>query len=229
MVSLTYQQRVVQTMSLAFAGSAIAQEVGLLKNFDDWKLSKRATKWLLIAGASDPPCKTSRRRARYIDCNEESSFLHGVTKDLAKMENSLVVKKNLYNTVRDFYLEKDEAVMKLKKIFSACQKDRTKPVLYYTGHGEVGTGNWCFHDGTISIQEIEELVPPKSSYPLIISDACYSGHWANYCARKKLPGFECLAAAPEFATAQDTGEERGKFNLFQIFVVGILKISCEID
>ena len=194
-------------MSFPFAGSAIAQRVGVLEHFDDWKPSKRATKWLLIAGASDPPCKTSRRRARDIDCNKASSFLHGVTKDLAKMENSHVVRTSLHNTVRDFYLEKDEAVTKLKKLFSACKRDGTKPVLYYTGHGEVGTGNWCFHDGTISIQEIQELVPPGSSYPLIISDACYSGHWSNYCARVNLPGFECLAAAPEFSTAKDTGEE----------------------
>ena len=32
-------------------------------------------------------------------------------------------------------------------------------MLYYTGHGEIGTGNWCFADGTVSIQEIFNMVP----------------------------------------------------------------------
>ena len=77
---------------------------------------------------------------------------------------------------------------------------------YETGHGEIGTGDWCFHDGTISIQEIEDIVPSDTLYPLIISDSCYSGHWANYCIQADVLGFDCLAAAPEFMTAKDTGK-----------------------
>ena len=79
------------------------------------------------------------------------------------------------------------------------------PLHIETGHGEVGTGDWCFHDDTISIQEIENIVPFQCIYPLIISDACYSGHWANHCHRVDVPGIDCLAAAPEFMTAKDTG------------------------
>ena len=77
-------------------------------------------------------------------------------------------------------------------------------MLYYTGHGETGTGNWCFSDGTISIQEIFDMVPGGCYYPLIFSDACYSGHWANFCLGKSIGGFHCLAACPEFPTALDT-------------------------
>ena len=100
--------------------------------------------------------------------------------------------------------EKYEARAKIKKFFSICKRDGCKPILYYTGHGQAGTGNWCFTDssdngdGTISIQEIEEDVPGGCRYTLIISDACYSGRWANYCQEKELPGFERLAATPEF-------------------------------
>ena len=82
-------------------------------------------------------------------------------------------------------------------------------VQYKTGHGEVGTGDWCFHDGTISIQEMEDIVPTDCLFglsPLIISDTCYSGNWANYCNRANVPGFDCLAAAPEFSVAMDTGK-----------------------
>ena len=81
--------------------------------------------------------------------------------------------------------------------------------------GQAGTGNWCFidssdnGDGTIGIQEIEEDVPVGCHYPLIISDACYSGRWANYCRAEELPGFECLAATPEFSVAYDSDTGKG--------------------
>ena len=77
-------------------------------------------------------------------------------------------------------------------------------MLYYTGHGEIGTGNWCFADGTISIQEIFDKVPGGCFYPMIFSDACYSGHWANFCLGKGISGFHCLAACPEYSAAVDT-------------------------
>ena len=129
------------------------------------------------------------------------SFLCGVTNDLATMEASEAVKKSLHNAVRDYYLEKDESRAKIKKFFSICKREGCKQILYYTGHGEPGTGNWCFSDGQISITEIEEEVPDGYHYPLLISDACYSGRWANYCQGKEFPGFECLAATPEFSVA----------------------------
>ena len=56
---------------------------------------------------------------------------------------------NLWNKVMDLYLEKRDAVNKIRKFFNHCQKNGFKPMLYYTGHGEIGTGNWCFNDGTV--------------------------------------------------------------------------------
>ena len=40
----------------------------------------------------------------------------------------------------------------------------------YKGHGQAGTGNWCFKDGTLNIKDIERLV--GGQYPLIIADCC---------------------------------------------------------
>ena len=160
-----------------------------------------------MAGATDPPCETSTRRSR--NCDRKGSFLRGVTNDLGTMEASEVVKKGLHNAVRDYYLEKDEARAKIKKFFNICKRDGCKPVLYYTGHGQVGTGDWCFSDGTLSIQEVEEDVTFGCLYPLIISDACYSGRWSNYCRAKEIPGFECLAASPEFSAAYDSDTGKG--------------------
>ena len=56
--------------------------------------------------------------------------------------------------------------------------------IWYTGHSEKGTGNWCFKDGTISFQEIFDLYQEHFSGRLltIVSDCCYSGHWVETCA-----------------------------------------------
>ena len=131
-----------------------------------------------------------------------AQFLKGVTYDLLNMEKA--VGSKLFNTVKDLYLTKSEALAKIGNIFEACKSKKFKPLLYYTGHGEIGTGNWCFHDGTISIQEIFDMLPGGVYYPMIFSDACYSGHWANFCINKGMPGFDCLAACPEYKKAFDT-------------------------
>ena len=59
-------------------------------------------------------------------------------------------------------------------------------VLYYTGHGEKDTGNWCFKDGVISFNDIFELyVNHFKRKPLaIISDCSYSGNWINECGKR---------------------------------------------
>ena len=86
-------------------------------------------------------------------------------------------------------------------------------MLYYTGHGEIGTGNWCFADGTISIQEILDMRPEGTYYPMIFTDACYSGHWENFCLEKDIAGFHYLAACTEYSKAVDTkGLYSLKFN-----------------
>merc|ERR1719362_1182225 len=89
-------------------------------------------------------------------------------------------------------------------------------MLYYTGHGEIGTGNWCFNDRTLSIQEIDDMLPGECYYPTIVSDACYSGHWANYCLKKDINGFKCLSASPEYSVAIDRPSEGGELTLYLI-------------
>ncbi|CAH3144891.1 unnamed protein product, partial [Porites lobata] len=173
------------------AGSAIAQgpNVGRIDRWSKWKPTDESTLWLLLSGASNPPenIEISKRRPRDDPGDGNGAFLDGVTHDLANME--YLVRSKLYNT---------EAV----------------PMLYYTGHGETGTGNWCFANGTISIEEISNLLPVDCFYPMIFSDACYSGHWANFCLNNGIEGFECLAACPEYSNAFDTAGEGGDLTLF---------------
>ena len=129
-------------------------------------------------------------------------FLAGVAHDLVNMED--VVGSKLYNTVKDLYLTKHAALRHITLLFEKCKDTNAKPMLYYTGHGEIGTGNWCFEDGTISIQEIFDNMPEGCHYPMIFSDACFSGNWANFCLNKGIAGFNCLAACPEYSKATDT-------------------------
>ena len=56
------------------------------------------------------------------------------------------------------------------------------------------SGNWCFSDGTIGIQEIVQWVPEGCEKPTICSDASFSGAWANYCAQQGVEGLQCLSA-----------------------------------
>ena len=161
-------------------------------------------KWLLRSGASNPPSgiTISDRRIRDPPGAKGGTFLSGVAHDLANMEGAVGI--NLFNTVKDLYLTKSTASGHIRRLFDTCKRDRVKPILYYTGHGEIRTGNWCFADGTISIQEILDMRPEGSYYPMIFSDACYSGHWANLCLKEDIAGFHSLAACPEYSKAIDT-------------------------
>ena len=176
------------------AGSAITRgpNVGGIDRWSLWKQTTAKSRWLLLSGATDPPTdiSISDRRTRDAPGDKNGQFLNGVTRDLVNTEDAVGTK--LFNAVKDLYLTKSEGLAKIGKFFKACNPKKFHPMLYYTGHGEIGTGNWCFHDGTISIHEILDMVLGGVYYPMIFSDACYSGHWANFCINKGIPGFHCL-------------------------------------
>ena len=70
--------------------------------------------------------------------------------DLANMKD--YVGGSLFSSLKDLNMTKSEALAHVKRFFEHCKTGGFGPVLYYTGHGEVGTGNWCFKDGTVGIQ-----------------------------------------------------------------------------
>ncbi|XP_068670212.1 uncharacterized protein [Montipora foliosa] len=198
------------------AGSAIKQGpyVGRIDCWPEWKPTNAEPLWLLLSGATDPPrnIEISARRTRDTPGDKNGAFLAGVTHDLLNMENAVGL--YLHNTVKDLQLTKSHALAKIDTLFVECKRNRKKPMLYYTGHGEVGSGDWCFHDGTISIQEILEMVQEGMLYPMIFSDACYSGHWADFCCKENIFGLYCLAACPSYSKAVDTKGEGGDLTLF---------------
>ena len=146
----------------------IAQEpyVGRIDCWPQWLPTSNKTMWLLLSGASDPPSgiSISDRRTKDTPGERRGTFLAGVTNDLLNMEAA--VGDKLFNTVKDLYLTKSTASDHIQKFFDTCKLEEVKPILYYTGHGEIGTGNWCFADGTISIQEILDMRPEGTYYPM---------------------------------------------------------------
>ena len=60
----------------------------------------------------------------------------------------------------------------------------TLAMIWHSGHGERGTGNWCFKDGTVSFQDIFDHYMKHfwGSILTVISDSCYSGKWVYACA-----------------------------------------------
>ena len=181
------------------AGSAIDQNI---LQVHEWVKSKcpcvENQRWLLLCGATDPPSFSKTGNGGYEPVDTTTNYLSGVTRDLVHMED--IVESKLYNTVKDMYLTKANAANHIKNFFEYCKTDDFKPVLYYTGHGGSNSGNWCFKDGTIGITEIVKMVPKEGKMPLIISDTCHSGYWANFCLKKGIPELQCLAACPEYAT-----------------------------
>ena len=58
-------------------------------------------------------------------------------------------------------------------------------IIWYTGHGEKNTGNWCFKDGVITFQDIFGLYMDyyRGKRLTIQSDCSYSGNWIKDCVK----------------------------------------------
>ena len=77
-----------------YAGSALKQGVGKLSEWDEWKpTSVSSYRWLLLAGATDPPKEVSvtSRRSREA---RSGHFLKGVKDDMKNIEVGLEILKN---------------------------------------------------------------------------------------------------------------------------------------
>lgn len=87
----------------------------------------------------------------------------------------------------------------LKRFCAAVKKNHQQPVIYYTGHGERNTGDWCFPEGgRITFNDVVDACPGQK--PEIWSDACFSGAWALQAKWSK-KAFVFAASGPkQYAT-----------------------------
>ena len=148
-------------------------------------------------------------------------FLKGQSVDFVNMERA--VGHHLYNRVQNLHMRKEDVKSSVETFFQHCKEKKYKPMLYYTGHGEMPTGNWCMADGTVGIEEIFDWVPTGMEPPTICTDSCFGGVWADYCFEKNIPGFQCLSATKHYQAAYD---HTGK--LFSTIEPYILASNCEI-
>jgi len=72
----------------------------------------------------------------------------------------------------------------IERFMDHCRETKQVPFIYYSGHGERGTGNWCFPDGSrIGLEDIVKL--NNTGWKLMIHcDCCFSGHWAELAKQK---------------------------------------------
>ena len=185
---------------MPLAGSVIAHggTIGRLKDWNSWKKyimpnhdKVEKVRWILIAGSSDPPKHCDDEPV--VEDTDPSKFLPGISKDLANMETAILDNKEMEiaNVLRDFNLETTAVLENLKRLFLDCMLHDVKPMVYYTGHGEQGTGNWCFRDGTLGLEQITDCIHgiktelatltsdnrkqviPGCDYPMIFMDSCF--------------------------------------------------------
>jgi hypothetical protein len=92
-------------------------------------------------------------------------------------------------------------------------KEVLKAVIYYSGHGERGSGAWCFdwiapseeHSAHVKVEPkfvFEELEKCGPNAPIleIISESCSSGHWCDEAQERQMRG-RVLAASAKDAIA----------------------------
>jgi len=187
-------------------------DFGVLTKIDSWIASRNKRRWLLISGAMNPPQTAAPTAKVRADGERSGNFLAGIDLDFYHM--SRVIGGDLHNKVQDMEIKVKGVEAHIKKFFEMCQKNEYVPMLYYTGHGAAGSGDWCFADGKLSFSAVHDLLPGGTFYPWVFVDCCYSGHWANL-ARAKYDGkLRVVAATPYFMTALDDPEEGGHFTSY---------------
>ena len=99
------------------------------------------------------------------------------------------------------YREGFKTPEQMKALFNFARLVRTPPnteiIIYYAGHGDMGSGNWLVSDPTISIGKatledmkevgLEDILDVWISWPeearslclTILADCCFSGHWVQ--------------------------------------------------
>lgn len=183
------------------------QEAGVLnateRRYADSKCGG-GERWLLLAGAMNPPTGTNACERESASGEKSGNFLSGVSADINHMQKK--IGGDLCDILFDLKCTTRQAKDKIRSFMVACKGSDKHPVLYYTGHGAAGSGNWCFSDGQLSFDDVKACCEGAQA-PWIVIDCCYSGHWANLSRAKGWASV--LAASPYFMTALDNGSDIG--------------------
>lgn len=96
----------------------------------------------------------------------------------------------------------------IKDFLENCKQNDNCPIIYYTGHGDA-KGDWCFPKGTISFQEIYDVLPSAFKTPVLICDCCHSGAWVWLGKEKNM---HVIAASHQDELAWNRAFAKAVFN-----------------
>ena len=186
------------------------------------------TVWLLIRGCTKTrgSYDISKKVGRDYSSSKWSngSYLGGMKVDINRMEkwiNDNDEDNYWYNTLVDNQGLTIKKVLKsiIETAVSAMENNADTLGIYYTGHGETKTGNWCFSDGVLKFDAIMyalTLVNKEWKDEIdvkIASDCCYSGNWCiescKYIDKLYDSRVEILAASWPGKKAYDDSKEGG--------------------
>jgi len=167
--------------------------------------------WLLLAGAQNPPSATGAVRKKGKRGTRAGDYLEGIDMDFRNMSMKTGAGK-LWDKFNSMRATKSDAETKIRAFAEHCKGGSKSPVIYYTGHGARGSGDWCFSDSTVSFNDVKSIFKSVGCRsPWLVIDCCFAGHWANVSRAESYGAV--LAACPYFMTALD-GEDGGDFSLW---------------
>eukprot|EP01084_Bolivina_argentea_P087156 157463_1 len=155
----------------------LASKCYLNKSIDD----KLCHPHILIAGTTNSPKSVNASDKK----RDNGSYLDGISSDLHNWKTTVNAHKSntLFTTLQDMqFLDCETVLDRIKKCAAATYCCRGAHMcIYYTGHGETDTGNWCFHNGTVSLDDIIKTVRSVNSKCSLhmLCDCCYSGNWCE--------------------------------------------------
>eukprot|EP01084_Bolivina_argentea_P229050 386682_1 len=192
------------------------------KESEKEKLAKNKVVYLLIRGVTDPKILPSDVKISKKEGVKSGDYLSGLKHDMLNMqqyvEPSYGSVRFGHNQISSNNLTKDTV---LKEIYSTCvwakSNEAAAVVIYYTGHGCTGTGDWVFKKSVVTLNDVISTVCTSiwgNKNFQIVSDCCYSGNWAFNLAqyKNKLNKVSVLAACYPGKSASDS-YLGGKFTL----------------
>ena len=141
----------------------------------------------LLIGSSFKPSLGSRAvpRTRVGDRASHDN-LEGILSDMTSMRtffrnHGVEIENILFNA--QYTMPKRDVLSYVGKLFG---KPATSYIIYFSGHGQSGSGNWCVTDkDCINLREIRDLWDaairqnPGQKSLLLIADCCFSGSWVD--------------------------------------------------
>ena len=141
-----------------------------------------------------------------------------VEQDMNSVQEETICRNILFETVAVTTLTKKGALkytrMLFQKVIQNADPGRKYAAIFYSGHGTVGTGNWCFNEGRVGLEDILEIARHYSAgfdcLDLVL-DCCCSGNWCVELQKVKDVDFDINIYAASWKDRLTWGNDEGSF------------------